>query len=79
MYREVLFLGVWMVLHFDLLIDRSYYWLSRGFLWRVFASCVGGGVAELDLLAHSCSFLLIFAYSCLFLISISTDKQRMSR
>ena len=44
----------------DLLIDRS---LLRGFLWWVFDSCVGGAVAELDLLAHSCSFLLIFAYS----------------
>ena len=44
----------------DLLIDRS---ILRGFLWRVFDSCVGGAVAELDLLAHSCSFLLIFAYS----------------
>jgi hypothetical protein len=60
MYREVLFWCVWMVLHFELLIDRS---LLRGFLWRVFDSCVGGAVAELDLLAHSCSFLLIFAYS----------------
>jgi hypothetical protein len=58
MYREVLLLGVWMVLHFDLLIDRSYYWLSRGFLWWVFASCVGSVVVELDLLAHSCSFLV---------------------